>query len=109
MEEAAGLGSGTVPYDTDEEEEREEADASYSSYANQDDDLDVMVESFEDVKPHSGQEETLNRGDGFLALQEDVPDSKKEDSERSTRRSWRQGQKLDGRFCLLQGSSDDVD
>ncbi|KAL4175076.1 hypothetical protein KRP22_000049 [Phytophthora ramorum] len=107
MEEAAGLGSGTVPYDTDEEEEREEADASYSSYANQDDDLDVMVESFEDVKPHSGQEETLNRGDGFLALQEDVPDSKKEDSERSTRRSWRQGQKLDGRFCLLQGSSDD--
>ncbi|KAH7476207.1 uncharacterized protein KRP23_6896 [Phytophthora ramorum] len=107
MEEAAGLGSGIVPYDTDEEEEREEADASYSSYANQDDDLDVMVESFEDVKPHSGQEETLNRGDGFLALHEDVPDSKKEDSERSTRRSWRQGQKLDGRFCLLQGSSDD--
>jgi hypothetical protein len=95
------------PYDTDEEEERDEADESYSSYANQDEaDLDAMDKSIEECKPHErkGQDAPEKEEDA------DQPGSDALDPiELGTRRRWRRGSKIDGRFCLLKGSPDDVE
>ncbi|KAL3668521.1 hypothetical protein V7S43_006608 [Phytophthora oleae] len=84
--------TGILPYDTDEEEEREEADASYSSYANQDEaDMDESLE-------------------GHAAKTEETPEREEDNLESRPYpgRQWRRGRKIDGRFCFLQGFSEEA-
>ncbi|POM71875.1 Hypothetical protein PHPALM_11495 [Phytophthora palmivora] len=90
LNDKAELSAGIEPQNTDEEEERDEADANFSSYANQDE--HDMNEDLEDPK----------------TLEHKIENDDDIDMESSTRRQWRQGRKIDGHFCLLQGSPDNI-
>ncbi|KAG3250310.1 hypothetical protein PI124_g5031 [Phytophthora idaei] len=84
----AASNADSLPYNTDEEEPAK-TKASHISYTNQDD--VGLNESLGDPKtPHPKDEETP------------------ENEATSDLRQWRQGRKIDGRFCLLQGASDDT-
>ncbi|KAE9335906.1 hypothetical protein PR003_g12776 [Phytophthora rubi] len=108
------LSTGIHAYDTDDEEDQDEAEGSYSSYANQDEadqDFIANVVVDEDTKlQHSecNDEETPER-DEDASTERDAGEETLNDVqvEPTTRRPWRQGRKIDGRFCLLRGSPDD--
>ncbi|KAE9019928.1 hypothetical protein PR002_g12665 [Phytophthora rubi] len=108
------LSTGIHAYDTDDEEDQDEAEGSYSSYANQDEadqDFIANVVVDEDTKlQHSecNDEETSER-DEDASTERDAGEETLNDVqvEPTTRRPWRQGRKIDGRFCLLRGSPDD--
>ncbi|ETP54125.1 hypothetical protein F442_01045 [Phytophthora nicotianae P10297] len=79
-------------YDVEEEKEQDDTNSSFASYANQDEaNLD---ESLEGPKTHSPK--------GKETPENEAPP----DLEPSIGCQWRQGRKIDGRFCLLQNSSD---
>ncbi|OWZ13081.1 hypothetical protein PHMEG_00013659 [Phytophthora megakarya] len=82
----AEMSAGVERYNTDEEEEQDKADASYDSYTNHDE--ADNHEDFEDPQTKNGQNP--------------APD----DHELTTRSQWRQGRKIHGHFCLLQGFFD---
>ncbi|KAJ8554658.1 hypothetical protein ON010_g9825 [Phytophthora cinnamomi] len=110
-DEVTESSNGIQPYDTDEEEEQDEADGSYSSYANQDEaDQDSIVNA---VRTGTKLQYAECNGEGMPERDEDASTEDNADSETLHNvqvdpcRSWRQGRKIDGHFCLLQGSPDD--
>ncbi|KAG3037962.1 hypothetical protein PC119_g3195 [Phytophthora cactorum] len=84
----AASNADSLPYNTDEEEPAK-TKASHISYTNQDD-VDLN-ESLGDPKTHHPKDEETPENEATSDL-----------------RQWRQGRKIDGRFCLLQGASDDT-
>ncbi|KAG1689038.1 hypothetical protein DVH05_002922 [Phytophthora capsici] len=88
----ATLSIGILHYNSDEEGKREKSDASYRICTNQD-------EAGKDERPDghmSKADETPGREDDSLELRQ-YPG-----------RQWKRGCKVDGRFCFLQGISDDT-
>ncbi|KAG1690616.1 hypothetical protein DVH05_027966 [Phytophthora capsici] len=83
---------GILPYNSDEEGKREKSDASYRICINHD-------EAGKDERPEghtSKADETPGREDDSL------------EPKQYPGRQWKRGCKTDGRFCLLQGISDDT-
>ncbi|GMF40986.1 unnamed protein product [Phytophthora fragariaefolia] len=101
--EATKLSAAIQPYDTDEDEYEDEAEGSYSSYVNQEEADEDSNANAKLQNAECNDEETPERDEDALR-KENIGTSP---IEPNTSRPWRQGRKIDDRFCLLQGSPGD--